>query len=140
MDVEARQSVEPEAAAKRWLSAFEAALRSADTRVLALLFAGESHWRDILAFTWRVQTVSGETHSSKLQTALRVTFRIVAAYVKLLVSGSRWMPLGTGMPAGMRAVSSRDDTNVVGSTSSNASVALSYSSTVAPSWNCAPKS
>jgi hypothetical protein len=44
-------------------------------------------------FASGVQTVSGETHSSKLQTALRVTFRIVAAYVKLLVSGSRWMPL-----------------------------------------------
>lgn len=59
MNVETRQRIEPEAAARRWLGAFETALRAADAKALAGLFADDGHWRDVLAFTWRLQTVSG---------------------------------------------------------------------------------
>ena len=48
-----------EAAAKDWLSDFEAALASGKTRRIAALFAEECHWRDILAFTWNLHTTSG---------------------------------------------------------------------------------
>lgn len=35
-----------------WLSAFNVALRASDRTALAGLFAEESHWRDLIAFTW----------------------------------------------------------------------------------------
>lgn len=38
----------------RWLSAFESALAGGDRVALESLFAGESHWRDLLAFTWSI--------------------------------------------------------------------------------------
>ena len=47
------------AAAQRWLDAFAAALAASDGPALATLFGGDSHWRDLLAFAWRVETVSG---------------------------------------------------------------------------------
>jgi putative flavoprotein involved in K+ transport len=47
------------AVASRWLAAFEAALAGGDTAALRELFEEESHWRDVLALTWRIRTVSG---------------------------------------------------------------------------------
>lgn len=49
----------PDAAAKEWLSGFEAALASGEAEAIAALFAVECHWRDILAFTWDLRTTSG---------------------------------------------------------------------------------
>src|SRR5262249_10288372 len=42
-----------------WLSRFEKALSSPDNAPLAALFHADSHWRDVLALTWRIDTVSG---------------------------------------------------------------------------------
>lgn len=38
----------------QWLAEFEAALAACDRRALAMLFEEESHWRDLLAFTWNI--------------------------------------------------------------------------------------
>jgi putative flavoprotein involved in K+ transport len=46
-------------AAQRWLRDFESALTSSEETRIAALFAGECHWRDILALTWDLHTVSG---------------------------------------------------------------------------------
>jgi len=46
-------------AAERWLADFEEALRDPDDASLAKLFRTDAHWRDLLAFTWQVQDVSG---------------------------------------------------------------------------------
>ncbi len=35
-----------------WLQTFEAALGRGDSKALAALFAPDSHWRDLVAFTW----------------------------------------------------------------------------------------
>lgn len=43
-----------------WLARFEAALATGDPHRLAPLFLVESHWRDLLALTWRIVTVSGD--------------------------------------------------------------------------------
>jgi putative flavoprotein involved in K+ transport len=51
--------VSAKATAKTWLSEFESALTSGDAAGIAALFARESHWRDILAFTWNLRTASG---------------------------------------------------------------------------------
>ncbi len=53
-------------AAKRWLDEFAKALASADEARLASLFAGECHWRDILAFTWDLRTLSGAVAIAEL--------------------------------------------------------------------------
>ncbi len=47
------------ATAQHWLDAFSRALASSDRARIAALFAGECHWRDILAFHWDLHTVSG---------------------------------------------------------------------------------
>jgi len=44
---------------RRWLEAFGQALERGDARAIAALFQAESHWRDVLAFTWHLRTVSG---------------------------------------------------------------------------------
>jgi cation diffusion facilitator CzcD-associated flavoprotein CzcO len=46
-------------AAQVWLAAFEAALASRDPGRIAALFHADSHWRDILAFTWHLTPVAG---------------------------------------------------------------------------------
>jgi putative flavoprotein involved in K+ transport len=51
----------------RWLAEFEEALAASDASLEAL-FLPDSHWRDLLAFTWRVQTLSG---AAKIVAALR---------------------------------------------------------------------
>ena len=45
--------------ANHWLERFEAALGSRDAARLQSLFHSDSHWRDVLALTWRIRTVSG---------------------------------------------------------------------------------
>jgi len=47
------------ALAERWLTQFEAALAREDQARLAQLFHPDSHWRDVLALTWGIRTVSG---------------------------------------------------------------------------------
>ena len=48
-----------EATAARWLADFETALGSRDIGRIAGLFHEESHWRDVLAFTWYYTPVAG---------------------------------------------------------------------------------
>ena len=43
----------------RWLAEFEKALCASDDASLEALFQPDAHWRDLLAFTWDVKTVSG---------------------------------------------------------------------------------
>jgi putative flavoprotein involved in K+ transport len=45
--------------ANHWFARFEHALATSDRALLESLFHSESHWRDVLAFTWRIGTVSG---------------------------------------------------------------------------------
>jgi putative flavoprotein involved in K+ transport len=42
-----------------WLARFEEALAQGDAAALHDLFLAESYWRDILALTWRIETVGG---------------------------------------------------------------------------------
>ncbi len=45
----------------RWLERFNAALAEGDPAGVAALFAPDSHWRDLLALTWGIETISGGT-------------------------------------------------------------------------------
>jgi thioredoxin reductase len=43
----------------RWLARFEQALREPGAASLRALFREDSHWRDVLALTWTIRTLSG---------------------------------------------------------------------------------
>ena len=49
----------PLGAVNRWLADFEKAISGSDLTSVENLFHQDSHWRDLLAFTWHVKTVSG---------------------------------------------------------------------------------
>jgi len=44
---------------QRWLRTFEASLAKADRKALAAHFVADSHWRDLLAFTWHITPKRG---------------------------------------------------------------------------------
>jgi hypothetical protein len=44
---------------EHWLAQFEQALSEGDNALLETLFHTDSHWRDVLALTWRIKTVNG---------------------------------------------------------------------------------
>jgi putative flavoprotein involved in K+ transport len=46
-------------AAENWLAQFERALAQPDDGLLKTLLCADSHWRDVLALTWNIKTVSG---------------------------------------------------------------------------------
>ena len=45
--------------ANHWFARFEHALATGDRALLESLFHSDGHWRDVLALTWRIGTVSG---------------------------------------------------------------------------------
>ena len=51
--------------AENWLTNFGAALSSGNTGALTSLFHPDSHWRDLLSFTWHISTVSGPENIAK---------------------------------------------------------------------------
>src|SRR6185437_4719636 len=52
-----KQAAEVEA--QRWIEAFEAALNARDAAAATDLFLPDGLWRDVLAFTWNIQTATG---------------------------------------------------------------------------------
>jgi putative flavoprotein involved in K+ transport len=49
----------PQARVDAWLNRFETALAARDVEAAAALFAVDSFWRDLIAFTWTIKTVEG---------------------------------------------------------------------------------
>lgn len=49
----------PQEQVDNWLGAFEAALAARDVEAAAAMFATDSFWRDLVAFTWNIKTVEG---------------------------------------------------------------------------------
>ncbi|MEU6041203.1 NAD(P)/FAD-dependent oxidoreductase [Actinomadura sp. NPDC047616] len=44
---------------RSWLAGFESALAARDVARAAAMFAPDSYWRDLVAFTWNIKTVEG---------------------------------------------------------------------------------
>src|SRR4029450_4960972 len=59
MNVISRPRHDVQDIAASWLKSFGDALQSADAAGAARHFGGEGHWRDVLAFTWRIGTETG---------------------------------------------------------------------------------
>jgi putative flavoprotein involved in K+ transport len=54
---------------ERWLGQFERALSNADGPGAQALFHPECHWRDVLALSWNIQTVTG---AARIEAALQL--------------------------------------------------------------------
>jgi putative flavoprotein involved in K+ transport len=52
-----------------WLGQFEAALKARDVDAAAGMFATDSYWRDLVAFTWNIKTVEGREGVADLLSA-----------------------------------------------------------------------
>jgi putative flavoprotein involved in K+ transport len=54
-------TVRPSAATEvaHWLERFDSALQAGDAAAASELFATESYWRDLVAFTWNIRTMEG---------------------------------------------------------------------------------
>ena len=59
-------------AARAWLASFEAALQAQDAHAAAELFLLDALWRDVLAFTWNLQTQYGR---GEIEATLRETLQ-----------------------------------------------------------------
>ncbi|POX42736.1 FAD-dependent oxidoreductase [Streptomyces sp. Ru73] len=64
-----RQDRSPQARVDDWLARFESALAARDVAAAASLFAVDSYWRDLVAFTWNIKTVEGRAGVADLLTA-----------------------------------------------------------------------
>ncbi|HEY5217829.1 MAG TPA: NAD(P)/FAD-dependent oxidoreductase [Pseudolabrys sp.] len=87
MNIADRKLGSAPAAAQSWLASFEAALQSQDAAAAAALFLADGLWRDVLAFTWTLQTMAG-------QPSIEATLRQTAA---------RTRPKNFHVPAGRTA-------------------------------------
>ncbi|WP_017973716.1 flavin-containing monooxygenase [Actinopolyspora halophila] len=65
----ARDDVDPQRRVDAWLAEFESALAARDVRRAAEMFAVDSYWRDLIAFTWNIKTVEGREGVSDMLTA-----------------------------------------------------------------------
>jgi len=83
MNIADRKQATAPADAQRWLKSFETALSKQDAAAAAELFAADGLWRDVLAFTWTIQTMAGRA-------AIEATLR---------QSLSRTRPLNFHIPA-----------------------------------------
>ena len=75
-------TVRPSAATEveHWLERFDSALRAGDPTGAAELFATESYWRDLVAFTWNIRTVEGrEGVADMLRAAWSMRSRVAGA-------------------------------------------------------------
>ena len=70
MNIAERKQATAPAEAERWLASFEAALSAKDAAAAAGLFLDDGLWRDVLAFTWTIQTMAG---GPAIEAALRET-------------------------------------------------------------------
>lgn len=59
MNIAERKQTSALADAQGWLAQFDAALQAQDAAAAAALFLADGLWRDLLAFTWTIQTMAG---------------------------------------------------------------------------------
>ena len=70
MNVADYRNMTAPAEAQAWLASFGAALQAQDAKATAELFLADGLWRDVLAFTWNLQTQFGR---EQIETTLRDT-------------------------------------------------------------------
>jgi cation diffusion facilitator CzcD-associated flavoprotein CzcO len=115
-------------AADNWLAQFESALAKPGDGVLKTLFHSDSHWRDVLALSWDIHTVSGadailsglQAHAGKTRpagfaidpdrTAPRTVTRAGTSSIEAIFKFETAQGRGSGM---LRLIQDADDGNVL---------------------------
>ena len=90
MNIADRKVTAP-ADAQRWLDAFAAALQAQDAAAAAELFLDDGLWRDILAFTWNIETASGSAAIEKMLRATIPSARPVNFHIPPQRTPPRWV-------------------------------------------------
>ncbi len=95
----------PTAVAARWLESFAAALTRGDIAAAGELFLEESYWRDLLAFTWNIETMEGrDAIATMLRAALAGTrprgWRVKREATSDGVVTEAWFTFETGVARG----------------------------------------
>ncbi|MBD0324718.1 MAG: nuclear transport factor 2 family protein, partial [Aldersonia sp.] len=121
------QTLEPNAAASTnsevpeaqqrvdaWLADFEAALARRDVEAAAGMFAVDSFWRDLIAFTWNIKTVEGRDAIADMLTArLHDTdptgFRTTEEPTEADGVVSAWIAFETGVGRGIGHLRLKDE-------------------------------
>jgi putative flavoprotein involved in K+ transport len=85
------RQADPAAAVARWLQDFEAALRQRDPAAAAGLFLPDGHWRDIVAFTWHVTTVTGTAQIRGMLTDTAAATRPMHMRIDPRRTAPRWV-------------------------------------------------
>lgn len=70
MNIAERKNATAPAEARDWLASFGAALQAQDAKAAGALFLDDGLWRDVLAFTWNLQTQYGR---AQIEATLRET-------------------------------------------------------------------
>ena len=81
----------PIMAVQLWLAQFQEALAAADQGRLGSLFHAESHWRDVLALTWRIATIDGANAIIEELTVRAVEMRPTAFTIDADRTAPRWV-------------------------------------------------
>ena len=69
----------PTETAAAWLNALDHALRRQDAFAAASLFADQSYWRDLVAFTWNIKTMEGREAIAGMLSAV-LAFKCLRAH------------------------------------------------------------
>jgi putative flavoprotein involved in K+ transport len=100
-----------------WLSQFEDAMAAGDVAAAAQLFAEDSYWRDLVAFTWNLKTVEGRAGVIDLLDATLASvrpreFRIAAGEQPTDTDGlvESWIEFETAVGRGRGLLRLRDGT------------------------------
>lgn len=83
-----------------WLERFESALQARDADAAAALFAPDSYWRDLVAFTWNVKTAEGRDAVADLVKACDVDasgFRVTESPVEADGVTEAWLEFETSV-------------------------------------------
>lgn len=64
---------------EQWLVQLNSALQSASASSIACLFAAQSHWRDLLAFTWSITPCQGADAIAALMLSRQARHRAVSS-------------------------------------------------------------
>ena len=96
-----------------WLANFDAALADGNAAAAAALFNPDGYWRDLVAFTWNIQTSEGRSDISAMLDAVldRVKpgdFRIVGEATEAEGATSAWFTFETAVARGKGHVRLRD--------------------------------
>ncbi|MET9631894.1 NAD(P)/FAD-dependent oxidoreductase [Lentzea sp. NPDC006480] len=86
-----------------WLTRFESALKARDAEVVSALFAPESYWRDLVAFTWNIKTAERREEIADLAKACDVGpsgFRVTEPPVEHDGVTEAWLEFETSVGRG----------------------------------------